>query len=92
MQSSRVVDPLLCVGQSSAHATEGERGRCDGHEHADEGLREGGGGVVRSFPFPPSGIVVRKYVGHLGAADVKVHRQEALCRQLAAGPWQVGVL
>lgn len=47
---------------------------------------------MRSFPFPPSGIVVRKYVGHLGAADVKVHRQEALCRQLAAGPWQVGVL
>lgn len=87
-----VVNSLFCIRQSFAHAIEGKCRRRDGNEHADEGLGEGSRGTLCSLPLPPSGVVVWKYVGCLGADDMKVHRQEALRRKLVAGSRQISVL
>lgn len=85
-----IVDPLLRFWQSSPHAAEGQRWRCHGHEHADEGVPEGRRRALRSFPRITVGIALGQHVMEMKWTHAKVLGQEAVGRELAPGKRQVG--
>ena len=80
--SEIIVHQVFCERKPTSHASESQRRRRDGHEHAHERLQQSRRCASQPLPHTQSGIAQRK----------SLHGQEAFRDQLAAGPRQVGDL